>query len=92
MTGGGSVNILASAELSKMFPTPPSHEQPMQSPCGQLEGSTDIGCGVGSVGDLLYNNIKNESSMNGLSPPYTSDDPNKVYLFQCFHNNSILMV
>ena len=70
LTAGG-VNILASAELSKMFPTPPSHEHPMQSPCGQLEGSTDM-----MTSDMMsMNGVKSEpSAMNGCSPTYMQED------------------
>ena len=76
LTAGG-VNILASAELSKMFPTPPSHEHPMQSPCGQLEGSTDMMTGSDMILSS-HNGIKSEpSAMNGCSPTYMQED-NKV--------------
>ena len=69
------MNILASAELIKMFPTPPSHEQPMQSPCGHLEGTTDPSNDVALSGQ---NGIKSEPGLNGCSPSYLSEDPNKV--------------
>lgn len=72
------VNILASAELSKMFPTPPSHEHPMQSPCGQLEGSTDASGDLSSGSSGSQNGIKTEAGLNGCSPTYSQEDPNKV--------------
>ena len=75
LTGGG-VNILASAELSKMFPTPPSHEHPMQSPCGQLEGSVDAQGDLSTGGS--QNGVKSEPGLNGCSPTYTQEDANKV--------------
>ena len=76
LTAGG-VNILAPAELSKMFPTPPSHEYPMQSPCGQMEGLVD---GVGDMNSNggLQNGVKSEPGMNGCSPTYLQEDVNKV--------------
>jgi hypothetical protein len=74
------VNILASAELIKMFPTPPSHEQPMQSPCGHLEGTTDPSNDVALSGQ---NGIKTEPGLNGCSPSYLSEDPNKVNNLLC---------
>jgi len=80
LTAGG-VNILAPAELSKMFPTPPSHEYPMQSPCGQMEGLVD---GVGDMNSNggLQNGVKSEPGMNGCSPTYLQEDVNKVkFLF-----------
>ncbi|EFX71474.1 hypothetical protein DAPPUDRAFT_60138 [Daphnia pulex] len=70
------VNILASAEFSNMFPTPPSHEHPMQSPCGQMEGSVDL-LG-GDMNNSGHNGIKSEPgsghSLNGCSPTYLQED------------------
>lgn len=74
LTAGG-VNILASAEFSNMFPTPPSHEHPMQSPCGQMEGSVDIS---GDMSMVSHNGIKSEHGLNGCSPTYMQEDVNKV--------------
>lgn len=77
LTAGG-VNILASAELSKMFPTPPSHEHPMQSPCGQMEGLVD-GSGDVALSGGLQNGVKSEPGLNGCSPTYLhQEDSNKV--------------
>lgn len=73
LMAGGGVNILAPAELSKMFPTPPSHEHPMQSP--QMEGLVESGPD--------QNGIKTE--LNGSSPTY--EDPNKVATIT-FNSNS----
>lgn len=75
LTAGG-VNILASAEFSNMFPTPPSHEHPMQSPCGQMEGSVDLmNIDMNNSG---HNGIKSEpgsgNSLNGCSPTYLQED------------------
>lgn len=67
-----TTNILASAE--KMFPTPPSHEHPMQSPCGQMEHTTDLNSDINA---LNQNGIKMEPGYNGYSPAYLPDD-NKV--------------
>ena len=64
---------LASAEFSNMFPTPPSHEHPMQSPCGQMEGPVEMS------GDV--NGIKSEPGINGCSPTYMQEDANKVLIF-----------
>ena len=75
LTSTSGVNILASAELSKMFPTPPSHEHPMQSPCGQLEGSADAS---GDLSSGSQNGVKTEAGLNGCSPTYSQEDPNKV--------------
>ena len=74
LTAGG-VNIRASAEFSNMFPTPPSHEHPMQSPCCQMEGSVEMG---GDVNSVSHNGIKSEPGLNGCSPTYQTEDANKV--------------
>ena len=75
---------MASAELSKMFPTPPSHEHPMQSPCGQLEGSNDAGGDLSSGSSGSQNGVKTEPGLNGCSPTYSQEDPNKVSFFFYF--------
>lgn len=66
---GHPANILASAE--KMFPTPPSHEHPMQSPCGQLEHAADLNSDVSAMG---HNGVKMEPGYNGCSPSCLADD------------------
>ena len=89
---GGGVNILAAAEFSNMFPTPPSHEHPMQSPCGQMEGSVDMAMTDLSSAVVQLNGVKSEPGMtghNGCSPGYHDDDTSTATKVYNNNNNNI---